>query len=84
MFPKLCSPRYVELLREERPRALVILAWFFAVVAHTDALKYFGDVKSSIARREVNAIARILPPEWQGQVIQPLDETNEHLDSLTP
>lgn len=79
IVPELVPGEFVKFLRERRPRALVVLACFFAVTAHTGALRHFGDVKGIIPSREVNAIAAALPDEWRGQATQILEEVSSGL-----
>ena len=75
IFPQSVPSKFVGFLRESRPRALVVLACFFAVAAHAGTLHYFGDAEGRIAEREVRAIARAVPEEWRGLMIRPVDET---------
>lgn len=75
IFPQRIPRRFIELLYEGRPRALVILACFFALASQTDALRLFGDVDQVIPKREVYAISETVPAEWRGLMVRPLDET---------
>jgi hypothetical protein len=54
-----------------------MLASFFIVVAHSDALSYFGDVNGVIPQREVRSIAEMVKPEWQGYMRQLIDEVTD-------
>jgi hypothetical protein len=68
--------KFVDFLAEKRPRALVILAHYFATVSQLSNVWWLGggtDGKELTARREVHAIQTVLPDEWQGQMIWPLD-----------
>ncbi len=65
IFAQFVPRPYIQFLREQRPRALAILACFFYVVAQSNALYIFGDLDGVIPEREVQAIAQILPPEWE-------------------
>ena len=75
-FPMLVHPRFVSLVEEEQPRALVILAHYFALVARLRGLWWMGDS----GRREVLGIQTVVPGEWQDAMTWPLesiqDETN--------
>ena len=75
LFPQVVPPRFLDLLHQRRPRALVILACFFAVTAISDSLYFLGDMDHIIPQREVRAIANLLSDEWQGYMIRPLDDT---------
>ncbi|KXT03680.1 hypothetical protein AC578_5170 [Pseudocercospora eumusae] len=75
MFPFMVPRQFVDFVSEGRPRALVTLAYFFAVVGHTDALKYLGNTgEETTARREIHAIRNMLPPEWQSLMAWPMNE----------
>jgi hypothetical protein len=70
IFAQIVPRAYIRFLREHRERALVILACFFDVVAQSGALHYFGDLNGVIPKREVQAIAQILPQEWHVHINQ--------------
>lgn len=75
MFPFMVTRKFVDFVGEGRPRALVTLAYFFAVVAHTDALQYLGNSGDrTTPKREIYAIRRILPEEWLSLMTWPLNE----------
>lgn len=76
MFPFTVPLRFIELVRERRPTALVILAHFFAVIANTEALEYLGNTGDdvTVARREIVAIRHTLGEEWRTWMIWPMDE----------
>lgn len=75
MFPFMVPRQFIDFVGEGRPRALVTLAYFFAVIAHTDALQYLGNTGDrTTARREVIAIRAMLPDEWQSLMAWPLNE----------
>ncbi|KAK3330747.1 hypothetical protein B0H66DRAFT_73693 [Apodospora peruviana] len=70
--------RFIDLLQELRPRALVILAHFFATVAQVPGTWWIGDGEGGrepTAKREIRAISKVLPDEWQVQMVWPLDIT---------
>lgn len=75
MFPFMVPRQFINFVGEGRPRALVTLAYFFAVIAHTDALQYLGNTgERPTARREILAIRAMLPDEWQSLMAWPLNE----------
>ncbi|CAF9908427.1 MAG: hypothetical protein GOMPHAMPRED_006160 [Gomphillus americanus] len=65
---------FVRFVREERPRALLITASILAVISRTKILRLYGDAGHTIPRSEIQAIRKILPEEWQGLMVQPLEE----------
>ncbi|KAL6899954.1 hypothetical protein GGI43DRAFT_405911 [Trichoderma evansii] len=69
LFPMILDPQFVIFVEEQRPRALIILAHYFSLLAIIRQLWFIGDA----GLREANAIAAALPPEWQGMLIQPLE-----------
>ncbi|KAI0840416.1 C6 finger domain-containing protein [Hypoxylon sp. FL0890] len=68
MFPMLSDQRYVELVQEGSPRALVILAHFFAMLVRYHDVWWVGNVGAE----EIRAIASVLPDEWQHLLAWPL------------
>lgn len=72
VFPMLLNNRFVTLLEERRPRALVILAHYFALLDKLRSFWWIGD----LGAREVRAIVEALPPEWQGLLTFPLHIIN--------
>lgn len=68
-FPMYIPPRFIDFVQEERPRALVVLAHFFAVVAQVKhPVWWIGDA----GPKEIRAIRDVLPRQWWGQMIWPL------------
>ena len=67
-FAVLIPDKMIELIEEKRPRALVILAHYFAVAAPRAKVWWIGDV----TRKEVEAIQRWLPGEWKDLMRWPL------------
>ncbi|OJJ46785.1 hypothetical protein ASPZODRAFT_65964 [Penicilliopsis zonata CBS 506.65] len=67
-FAVLVPHRFVDLLAEQRPRALAILAHFFALVTHVDQVWFVG----GIGRRELLAIQKSMPLRWQAELRWPL------------
>lgn len=69
LFSMIVDARFLSFVEERRPRALVILAHYFSLLAILRKFWYIGDS----GLREARAIAAELPPEWQGMLIQPLE-----------
>ncbi|KAH8686440.1 C6 finger domain-containing protein [Ilyonectria robusta] len=69
IFPMLVNKRFIDLVEEQRPRALAILAHYFALLAMLRCFWWVGDV----GQREVHAIAEVMPVEWQGAMSWPLE-----------
>lgn len=67
-FPMFIPPTFISFVEEKRPRALVVLAHFFAVVAQIKAIWWMGNA----GEQEIRAIHEALPPEWHGQMIWPI------------
>jgi hypothetical protein len=68
-FPSSMPTMFADLVEEKRPRALVILAHYFALLAQAQLnLWWVGD----IPEREIRAIQKFLPPEWQKLMVEPL------------
>jgi hypothetical protein len=59
-FAAAVSRRFVDLMRQHEPRALVIVACFFALTKKVDDVWWLD----GIAATEVNGIYSLLPPEW--------------------
>ncbi|CZS89411.1 related to UPC2-regulatory protein involved in control of sterol uptake [Rhynchosporium agropyri] len=59
-FAATVSRRFVDLVGQQDPRALVIAACFFALTKMVDNVWWL----EGIAKREVNGILSILPQEW--------------------
>ncbi|CAK4020830.1 Sterol uptake control 2 [Lecanosticta acicola] len=75
MFPFMVPRKFAEFVSQGRPRALVILAYFFAVIARTEALQYLGNSGDrTTPNREIYAIRRVLPEEWLSLMTWPLNE----------
>ncbi|KAK7740848.1 hypothetical protein SLS62_010993 [Diatrype stigma] len=69
MFPMLADMRYVDLVRAASPRALVILAHYFALLAEYHEFWWLGD--SGV--KEVRAIAGELTGRWKELMVWPLN-----------
>lgn len=71
-FAATVSRRFVDLMGQHDPRALVITACFFALTKMVDQVWWL----QGIAKREVNGIFSILPPEWWPKMEWPLRIAN--------
>lgn len=75
-FALLIPPKFIDFLEEQRPRALVIVAHFFATVSQLPSTWWIGEDEGGrepTGRREIRAISKVLPKEWSGQMVWPLD-----------
>lgn len=78
-FPVLIPKRFIELVTESRPRALVVLAYYFAIMAKRKDVWYVGDT----GNREVRGIMSILPEKWRHWMQWPLQVIQEDHQSIT-
>ncbi|RGP75832.1 c6 finger domain-containing [Fusarium longipes] len=62
VFPMMMRKKFADLVEELRPRALVILAYYFALLSMLSEFWWIGD--SGV--KEFEAIGEVLPHEWQG------------------
>jgi hypothetical protein len=69
-FPGIIPKKFFDLVEERRPRALVILAYYFAYLARSHDTWWIGDSGS----REVKAIAAVVGPEWGEMMSWPMRE----------
>ncbi|KAE8444664.1 hypothetical protein EG329_014320 [Mollisiaceae sp. DMI_Dod_QoI] len=60
-FAATVSRRFVDLMAQHDPRTLVIASCFFALTKMVDGVWWL----QGIAKREVNGIYSLLPPEWR-------------------
>ena len=68
-FAVLAPEKYIECVYEGRPRALAILVHFFALAFQAQHVWWVG----TTVRREIQAIQRVLPREWQENIRAPLE-----------
>lgn len=73
MFPYLIQKGFIDLVEEQRPRTLVILAHYFALLIRFEYIWFIGDTGS----REIRAIQAALPEEWQKLMTHPLQTLTE-------
>jgi hypothetical protein len=74
-FATLIPKKFVDFVQEMRPRALAVLAHFFALAASMVDIWWIG----STVQREILGIQQVLPLEWQGMIQMPVT-----LAGLTP
>jgi hypothetical protein len=67
-FPMFIPAVFIDFVQEKRPRALVVLGHFFAVVAQVKAVWWLGNA----GEQEVREIDSVLPDEWRPQMMWPL------------
>jgi len=68
-FPLLVPKEFLSFVEEQRPRALVILAHFFALAANMmDDVWWVGNTP----QREIEGIRNVLPIQWQAMLQRPL------------
>ena len=67
-FPMLIQKPFIELVARRQPRALVVLAHYFAYLVRFRDIWWIGDT----GRREILGIQTILPDEWQYLLDWPL------------
>lgn len=80
-FAATVSRRFVELIGQQDPRALVIISCFFAMTKVVDDVWWL----EGVARREVMGIFSLLPQEWWGKMEWPLRIANHvgEMDDMT-
>lgn len=71
-FAATVSRRFIDLIAQHDPRALVIAACFFALTKLVDDVWWL----QGVAKREVHGIFGLLPPEWWGRMEWPLRIAN--------
>jgi hypothetical protein len=80
-FAATVSRRFVELIGQQDPRALVIISCFFAMTKVIDDVWWL----EGVAKREVMGIFSLLPQEWWGKMEWPLRIANHvgEMDDVT-
>ncbi|RDW60180.1 hypothetical protein BP5796_11786 [Coleophoma crateriformis] len=71
-FPATVSRRFVELIAEQDPRALVITACFYAMTKVVDDVWWLRGV----AKREVSGLMSLIPRDWWGKMDWPVRISN--------
>lgn len=72
-FPATVSRRFIQLIDERDPRALVIIACFFAMTRRVEDAWWL----EGVARKEVLGILSLLDPEWWAVMEWPLLVVNQ-------
>lgn len=72
-FSLLVHPGFIKLVEEGQPRALVVLAHYFAVLAEFEDIWWIG----SAGRREVLGIQTAIPTEWHEAMRWPLSHIED-------
>jgi hypothetical protein len=78
VFPPIMTERFLQLVRQRQPRALVILACLFALVRGADNVWWLH----GIPEQEVRGINTIIPAEWRWTMKWPLDVIESGLDMM--
>lgn len=68
VFPLMIKPDFVALVAESRPRAMVVLAYYFALLSLFRGVWWISDT----GRREVQGISSVLGHEWRDLMLWPL------------
>ncbi|KAL9094387.1 MAG: hypothetical protein Q9165_003237 [Trypethelium subeluteriae] len=68
-FVPMLSDRFIELLRDGEPRALVVIAHYYSLIKQLENIWWIKDT----AYREVMEICGLLPAEWQTMMRWPLE-----------
>ena len=68
IFPFLVHSRYFELVTQQKPRALMILGHYFALLARFRSHWWVGDS----GRRELHALYTALPDKWRNFLSEPM------------
>jgi Fungal specific transcription factor domain len=63
-FPATVSRRFVELIDQHDPRALVIISCFFAMIKVVDDIWWL----QGVAKMEVSGISSLVPVEWRSKM----------------
>lgn len=75
-FPIVIPERFTDFVKDRQPRALVVLAHYFGVMAQVKTDVWFTEAHSltseRIAYREIRAIADFLPGDWHDLMEWPL------------
>ncbi|KAJ5678959.1 hypothetical protein N7462_007203 [Penicillium macrosclerotiorum] len=79
-FPPVVPRLFLDLVSEKQPRALVILAHFFALAKSAENIWWLRGVPE----REVCGINSIIPAEWKWALIWPLDVVSQPSTSKDP
>ena len=67
-FANMVPDKFLTFVEEQRPRALAVMAHYFALSARLEHLWWVGDT----GKREIGGIQRFLPDEWQDFIQLPV------------
>ena len=67
-LPMLVTERFIELVEEQQPRALVVLAHYFALLVGFSSFWQMGNA----GQREIRGIRSVVPAEWLDLMRAPL------------
>jgi len=73
LFPTLIGKNFIQLVIERRPRALVVLAHYFALLKDFSDIWWIGDT----GIREVRGIQSVLSEDWLDLMIWPLQSIED-------
>ncbi len=73
LFPYLIQKNFIDLIKEQRPRALVILAHYFGLLTRFKFIWFIGDT----GPREIRAISAFLSEGWSDLMVWPLQTLND-------
>ncbi|KFY98255.1 hypothetical protein V500_01752 [Pseudogymnoascus sp. VKM F-4518 (FW-2643)] len=73
LFPILTPKLFIDLVSEQQPRALVLLAHYFALLVAYREVWWIGEV----GRREIKGIHSALPVGWHRYMVWPLQVVQE-------
>lgn len=68
LFPFIVQSRFIDLIKDQPPRALAVLAHYFALLASFRRVWWIGDTE----RREVQAFIAVLSGKWHDLMSWPL------------
>ena len=68
-FPFIVQSRFIDLIKDQQPRALAVLAHYFALLASFRRVWWIGDTE----RREVQAFTAVLSSKWHYLMTSPLE-----------
>jgi len=73
VFPFIIQSRFIDLVKDQQPRALAVLAHYFALLASFRSVWWIGDT----GRREVQALTTVLSGKWHDLMSWPLNVMEE-------
>jgi hypothetical protein len=73
LFPFVVQSWFIDLIKDQQPRALAVLAHYFALLASFRSVWWIGDT----GRREVQALTTVLSGKWHDLMSWPLNVMEE-------